>query len=259
LLFTDETNIAASDAAKFFVYGGLIVPGDALVPLDAGIAKIRAEAGYQPLDELKFDTRARPKTVAIGTATAAKDSVIKLCIDLGCKFIAYVVLHSIARKQHERMVQWGASHVIGRFNRYLAEHEDYGICIVDRLPAGAEYQFLTEKFCCGLQFPDDDPVILDRIKLFASSCSNASHASSAMDIVLGAFRYCINDPRNVDAAKAMMVSVTRMIWHVREGDQIHAMGRGLVFRPKEVKVASYKAEYEALLAHINTLIKDADF
>ncbi len=58
---------------------------------------------------------------------------------------------------------------------------------------------------------------LDRIKLLTSTCTNASHASSAMDVTLGAFRYCINQPKNLPAARAMMAKVVRLIWHERRG------------------------------------------
>jgi hypothetical protein len=231
-----------------------------LADLHDGIAEIRKKAGYGPEDELKFQTAARPKHVSIEQCTQAKNAVVDLCIHLGCRFIAYVVLHAIAKGQGvETVISWGATTVIGKFNFFLTTQRSKGVVVVDRLPQASEYGLLTQRFTHGLTFPDDKsktPVLLDRIVLFASSCSNASHASTAMDIVLGSFRYCINQPKNVDAARTMMLNLSKLIWCEREGEHLYAFERGLVFRPKVVKIADYAKEYDALVKWINELLAD---
>lgn len=260
ILFTDETNTVETENVKFFVYGGLMFPIDSLAKLDGDIRIIRATNGYKPSDELKFATFCRPKHVSQEKANLAKEAVIDACIKRGCRFIALVVLHAIAKSQtKDTLIKWGASHVLGRFNYFLTQMNDWGIVVVDRLPIVGDYRYLTEKFCEGLEFDDGSRVALDHIKLYASTCSNASHASSAMDIVLGCFRYCINNPQNVDLAKKLMAKVTQLMWHERHGDQIIALERGLVFRPKNVIVQEYKLEYQKLVEHINSLIADAEF
>lgn len=257
-LFTDETNLPSDPTARFFAYGGLIVPPAKLGELHAGIAKIRRDAGYRPTDELKFQTSVRPAHVSVGQCTTAKNSVVDLCIRLQCRFIAYVVLHEIAKNRPiGEVVSWGASHVIGRFNYFLSTIQGDGVVVLDRLPGAAEYSLLTDRFTRGLTFPDRSQVELDRIRLFASSCSNASHASSAMDIVLGTFRYCINQPKNVPAARAMMANITKLIWCERDGENLYPFERGLIFRPKEIKSQTYQQEYDDLLAWINELLGEA--
>ena len=256
-LFTDETNLPTDPTAKFFAYGGLIIPPGKLADLHAGIAQIRRVAGYQPDDELKFQTSARPAHVSLESCTKAKNDVVELCTQLGCRFIAYVVLHAIAKKRPlQEVIAWGASHVIGKFNYFLSTVPADGVVVLDRLPHASEYSLLTDKFTKGLTFPDGQQVALDRIQLFASSCSNASHASSAMDIVLGSFRYCINQPKNVPAARKMMSNITKLIWCERNGDELYPFERGLIFRPKEIKVDAYKKEYGDLLAWINELLRE---
>lgn len=255
LLFTDETNLQANDNVKFFSYGGLVIESERLPKLHIGIDEIRSKYGYGPTDKLKFDTNARPKSVSIEVATKAKQEVIQLCVDLECKFIAYVVLHAIAQKQDiGKVVTWGASHVIGKFNYFLTTQDSYGIVAMDRLPDGVEFDFLAQKFSEGLSFPDEDSVKLDRIVLHSSTCLNASHASSAMDVVLGSWRYCINNPKNKDAAEEMMDNISKLIWCEREGTDIYAFEKGLIFRPKVVKFEPYRAEYDALLNHVNSLL-----
>lgn len=223
------------------------------------LQRIRTEEGYKPLDELKFETNARPKHVSIEQAKRAKARVIRACQEHGCIFIVNVVLLAIAKNTaREELIRRGSNHVIGRYNFFLGQRAAKGCVIVDRLPKGVEFEYLQQKFTVGLEFDDSAPVRLDNVVLYASSCINASHLASAVDIVLGAFRYCINKPKNLEAAKEMMVAVTSMVWHVRKGNDIHAAEMGLVFRPKSIKVEKYKARYQWLLDHMNELIKDAE-
>lgn len=255
LLLTDETNVKAGGNVEFFSYGGLIVPATKLAELHTRIAEIRKANGYLPHDRLKFDTNARPKHVSVEAATAAKRDVIAACIACECKFIAYVILHVIAQNTPlETTIQWGSDHVIGKFNFFLQCQNAHGIVAMDRLPNGVEFDYLSNKFIGGLTLQDNESVNLDRIALFSSTCINASHVTSAMDIVLGSWRYCINSPLNTAAAKSMMADIAKLIWCEREGDDIYAFEKGLVFRPKEVKRADYRAKYDALLSHINKLI-----
>ena len=259
LLCTDETNLPSDPAAKFFVYGGLVLPADSLFDLHTRVAGIRKQFGYEPTDTLKFSTASRPPQVTVPEATAAKQQVVNACIDLGCVFIANVVLHAIAKNtSQDELIRRGANHVIGRFNRYCYELDEYGICLIDRLPGGLEYRYLSDKFTRGLDFEDGSTVALGRVVLFAATCNNASNLSSAVDIVLGSFRYCINQPKNIEAARTMMAGVTKMVWHKRIGDVLHVGERGLILRPKTIRVAEYRAEYDALVSHINDLLDDEE-
>ncbi|MBZ5543183.1 MAG: hypothetical protein LAO07_05830 [Acidobacteriia bacterium] len=263
LFLTDETNLQPSADAKFFVYGGLIVPVERLVQLDHGIQGIRAAQGYRPEDELKFDTRSRPQHVEIGQATEAKRLVVELSLSLDCKFIVHVILHDIIRNQQpDQRVQRAADYVLGRFNYYLSQIGDYGLCIVDNLPVTAQFRYLAERFSLGLDIQGERRVRLDRITLFAATCANASHVHSAIDVILGSFRYCINNPRNVEVARAMMLQVVKMMWHRYDpaSDTYHVGSRGMIVRPPmdQVRVNAYREEYESLQEQMNALLKEAD-
>lgn len=241
---------------EFFSYGGLVVEIAKLPALHAKIASIRKTYGYRPPDKLKFDTNARPSHVSVDAATAAKREVIAACIDCDCKFIAYVVLHRIARTIGlEKTIKWGADHVIGKFNIFLQRQNAHGIVAMDRLPDGVEFEYLSNKFGRGLNLQDGESVELDRIVVFSSTCINASHLTSAMDIVLGSWRYCINSPMNTDAAKSMMRHLAKLIWCEREGEKLYAFEKGLIFRPKEVKHNEYREKYNALLSRVNKLLE----
>lgn len=259
ILLTDETNRQPSRDAKFFVYGGLVLTPEALCTLHAEVEEIRRAAGYRAGDELKFDTRARPAHVTIEEATEAKRQVIDCAKRSGCIFIVHVILHDIiANQDADQQVQWAADYVIGRFNQYLTDVNDDGICIVDNLPNRAEFPYLSQKFAYGLKLDTGTHITLDRIKLFASTCVGASHANSVMDIVLGAFRYCINNPRNPDAAREMFGSVASMMWGRRVGEVLKVRGRGLILRPEisDIRFEPYRHEYEALIEHLSNLLHE---
>lgn len=256
-LFTDETNSEESTKNKFFVYGGILFDMARYRELDEGIQAIRTTAGYEPGDILKFDTNFRPQHVSIEAATEAKKLVVQLCLKCGCRFISLIILHKIIDKSNkDNKFLWAADHVIGRFNRYLSEEvNDVGIVFIDTLPVNSQWKYLSEKFIKGLHRRDDTWVSLDQIRCYSATCMNASNMASVIDIVLGSFRYCVNEPKNMEAASEMMKQVVSMMWHHKVGDTIHLAGRGLMLRPKEIKVAQYKQEYDNLVSHFNLLLK----
>ena len=258
LLLTDETNTKPSSDAKFFIYGGICFPIDHLINLNIEIAKIREDSGYRPGDEFKFNTVSRPERVSVEKFAEAKNKVIDLCRQNGVKFIVYVILHDIIkRRDPNESVIWAADYVIGRFNYFLQKNNENGICIVDNLPVKKQFKYLSEKFQFGLDLPDEDrKVLLDKIHFFGATCINASHINSAMDIVLGAFRYCINNPKNPDAASVMMKKVVSMMWHRKIDGVPNYEGYGFICKPSRDRISCrrYKIEYDQLVAHIKSLL-----
>lgn len=258
LLLTDETNRQPSDDVKFFVYGGLALPNEAIEPVHRAIENIRQEAGYLPGDEFKFDTRSRPENVSIEKSREAKRQVIEVCRDSDCIFFVHVILHKIIAKQDPvQQIQWAADYVISRYNMFLGSKSDTGICVIDNLPEKGQFQYLTDKFQHGLHLPDGDPLPLDNIRLYAATSVGAGHVNSAMDIVLGAFRYCINNPKNPQAASEMLRNLVPMMWGRRENGRYQVLDRGLILRPpiEQISNASFREEYKALIDQINELLQ----
>ena len=257
ILFTDETNTSPTEKIKFFVYGGLFFEIDKLKTLHNKISLIRHKYKYQPSDILKFDTHKRPEHLSIEEATEAKKEVINACIDIDSKFIVYVVHHNIIGSTNkEEEFLWSVIHIIGKFNQFISlpDYDEGGIVVVDRLPVKGDYKFLSDKFTHGLDFHDGNTLNLSNIYLLTSSCINASHASSAMDIVLGSVRYCINEPCNTDVAKEMMKNIFRLIWHNRNGNKLMYQELGLMLRPKEIRNPKYKEDYDLLLEQLDSLL-----
>lgn len=260
ILVTDETNRTANDNVRFLVYGGLSIPLEHLSELDQSIRRIRANAGYDSADELKFDTRARPAHVSITDATNAKKLVVDECRILGCKFIAHVIHHNVIQNQDPaEQIHKAADYVIGRFHMFLKDRDVDGICLMDNLPDRTEFAYMKRKFQSGLSLSNNRNIPLERIKMFGSTCIGTSHANSATDIVLGSFRYCLNQPRNEEAAQKMLQSVVDIMWSGRNADgTLSISDQGLIIRPKlqDIRSNAIRSEYEDLLDRLNGLLNN---
>ena len=195
LLVADETNKNAGGTASFLIYGGLIVDAEKLSSLNSEIEAIRVEAGYTPEDEFKFDTRARPSHVTQKAATDAKRKVIAACIKYEAVVIVQVSSHELIKSQsEEHRLTFAANTILAAYNKFLTEKGAHGICVLDNMPIKRPGAFLAEKFTRGLIFPDGKTRRLDRIALLATSNLNAGHILTAVDVVLGTFRFCVNKP-----------------------------------------------------------------
>lgn len=256
LFVTDETNLEPSDTSQFFIYGGLAFPAETLVQFHKEIKKIRRGAGYLAEDKLKFDTRVRPEHVPLQKATEAKSQVVDLCLVLQAKLIIYAIHHGIAKEQTQQTrVTYGVNTVLRSYNEFLEQEGDYGMFVADTLPIDNPGHYLVEKFTEGLKYPKKS-VPLSRINLYAQTSVNMSHIASATDIVLGSFRYCLNNPRNEDAASMMMKKVVKMMWAEKNGKNMNPYERGFILRPMEKNISEkYRAKYRELIQHINKLLK----
>lgn len=256
VLLTDETNSQPAKGITFFITGGLFFPAEAFLALDAGIEKIRNANGYSPTDCLKFDTRSRPSGVTAEQAIAAKSQVVDLCLELECRFIAVVVHHSVVTKEADGKFLWPLNTLIAKFEYFLKQEDEFGLCVLDNLPLkGGQWKYLSERFTKGLYLEHKQKYMpLRQIRLFAASCNNASHISSATDIILGAFRYCVNQPQKAAVAKTMFSKVARMMHYKMLNGKRALREYGLLLRPKTVELSSYQQEYDNLIKHLSSLI-----
>lgn len=258
LLFTDETNQRPAQDAKFFIYGGVFFPTNQLREVHNLVETARLSNNFRPEDEFKFDTRSCPDHITPDQHKAAKKAVLNGCMNLGVRFVTCLVLHDIAlRRPIKTLLSWGANSVLCAFERFLEEENATGISIVDRLPFDGSFQYLQEKFQVGLTFPWGGNRKLVRIHLFSFSCVGASHACSAIDIILGAFRYCVNKRDRIQAARNMLPRIVSMMWHKRENNRVKIKEYGLLFRPKDIKVEEYKREYDELTQHMVNILSGA--
>ncbi|MCP3797952.1 hypothetical protein NLX83_01645 [Allokutzneria sp. A3M-2-11 16] len=259
-LVTDETNLEQSGASKFFIYGGLILSSKQMIEVTDAISGIRDKYGYRPHDQLKFDTNCRPAHVSIDDAKLAKNEVILACHASGVHFIAYLILHAILQAENKNA--YALNSVLCAFDKkFLAQRNDRGIVLTDRLPDSSDaYTLLKSKFQEGLKFPDNAQLVpLDRVLMYGTTCDGASHISSAVDIVLGGFRWVVNSKDKSisnDTPKIIMKNIVQMMYTREGGDVKYVRDYGLILRPRVVAAPAYKAEYDSLMTYFRTLIDE---
>ena len=256
IMFSDETNQQPSSESRFFIYGGVIFPLHHLGDVHNNVKEIREEAGYLPRDKFKFDTHTRPEYVSPEEVKKAKNKVIEMCLNMECKFIAHIIHHDVIRGQDaDQQVHWAADYVIGKYNQFLSEFDDVGLCIIDNLPGGIEFRYITEKFSNGLTLHDGYIIDLDRIIGFASTRIGASHAHSVADIVLGCFRYVVNNPVNIEAAEIMARNVAKLMWAETRDGTDYVRDRGLIYRPplEAIRSSRIRKEYQDLINRLDEL------
>ena len=220
ILFGDETDREQTASAPFFIYGAIFVPIQRVEQLHHAVERLRAREGFRADDSLKFATKTRPSHVSQDRHRDAKRQVLEIAGEIGVRFCAQLVSHDLAQqRKSETLVRYGANTVLGAFNKFLGEEGERGLAIFDRLPIAHPDRFIRDKFQQGLTFPWGSRRLANII-CYAHSCDGASHLSSVADIVLGSFRYCVNERGRDRAPRKILPAVARLMWYRREGHKI---------------------------------------
>jgi hypothetical protein len=257
LMVGDEADAEQSRGQKFFVYGAIFVSHDSSKPLSDGVEAIRLAAKFEPTDSLKFADKTRPEKISKETFREVKGRVMDLARQHGVVFCAYAMLHAIAANQgHKNMVLWGANTLLGKFNEFLGTDQDtFGLVLFDRIPIDHPYPYLREKFQIGMTFPGDRPPNrLERIIGLGSTTDGASHLASVADILVGSWRYCVNESEMDVAGKAMFPKLMDLMWKRTSDGKLYVNDFGFVLRPQEVQVDKYKKEYKDLRARLQVYL-----
>jgi hypothetical protein len=77
---------------------------------------------------------------------------------------------------------------------------------------------------------------------------------SVADVMLGAFRYCVNQPENEEAGKAMFPTLMSMMWKRERNGKTYVNNCGLVFRPASIEEPMHQAEYAALVERLQSYL-----
>lgn len=257
LLYTEETSMRRDPKSRFFIYGGMFFPIDTLADVHALVQRSRADNGFRESDEFRFGVKHRPKHISKEQHTAARRSVLDGCRQLGVNIIVTIVLPGVAKSRSMgELVGWGANSVLGAFEGFLEEEDAAGICVFDRLPFTQPYKFLTTKFQSGASLDDGTARPLDHVQLVSLSCAGASHVASAVDIVIGTFKYCLNEKEPSETCRAVLPGILSMMWHRREGDTVQLRGCGLQFSPAGVKIPAYQQQYDEMTHQLTSILKE---
>lgn len=253
LFLVDETN-RDFVANHFFIVGGLIFTEAQIEQADAAVVAIRQKYGYERGDSLKFDTNTRPDHVSVEDSKAAKQEVIATLEALGVRMIAYVILHDLcANQSYDVRMNYALNVLVSAYDSLLHDEKSIGSMLIDR--DNGRFDHLEYLFQHGLKFQTGSHRQVDgRIKLFGMTNDNASHLSSAADVALGAFRYCVNAAGGwgKDAiARAMFPSLAEIIWGRERGGVKRLGGYGYHAYPKSVRKEEFKLLYNALADGLN--------
>lgn len=245
LFVVDETNRDYVEN-QFFIVGGLVFTDDQAVATDALIRRIRSEAGFVRGDSFKFHTNSRPDSMTFEVWNDAKSQLLQGLMELGVRMIVYTLLHDIGRNQtYDLRMNYALNTVLYAYDDLLYRDNASGVFLLDR--DNGRYDHLEHLFQHGLQFEGRDFYLDQRIKLFGMTNDNASHLSSAADIALGAFRYCVNTAggRGRDEiARTVFPTLAELLWGVPREDGIKQIGGfGFHSRPRNVGRADYRELY----------------
>jgi hypothetical protein len=254
----DETNRDYS-ADHFFIVGGLVFTEPQIDLVDAAVREVRQAYGYKPGDSLKFDTNGRPEYITPQQHKDAKQDLIVRLRDIGVRMIVYVILHDISvNEPYDTRMNYALNTLVYAYDDLLFREHATGLMLIDR--DNGRYDHLEYLFQHGLNFEGRQVPVNARIRLFGQTNDNASHLSSATDVALGAFRYCVNAAggwgRN-EVASAMFPPLGDMMWGIEVTEGIKQVrGFGYHPRPHSVKVQRYSVLYETLANALATYSND---
>jgi hypothetical protein len=246
----DETN-KNPVSGQFFIIGGLVFREDQIEKVHSAIELTRIRRGYRPGDKLKFQSSARPAHVTIENALAAKQEVIATLRAHGVRMLTYVLLHDVGAKQSEQArMEMGLNTIAWAYYRLLAMENAWGCMMIDR--DDKQHAHLVTLFQEGVGSASKRSMA-DRIKFYGMTSDNASHLSSAVDIALGGFRFCVNAAGKDSVSDTGQVTVqnifqplSELLWGVEVGEKRHIGGFGYIERPQSVRAHTYREKYNNL-------------
>lgn len=248
----DETNRHVGDDG-FFIVGGLIFNDEQTIKVHQGIEQIRIRHGFQPTDKLKFQTSSRPEAMPAAVQTLAKNAVIKLLAEQQVKMVTYLGINAIIKSKSEDLrMKWALDALVLRYLHFLELNDDYGEMIMDRDDTMIDH--LRERFQSPALFRNPR----QRLFMFGTTSDGLSHLSSAVDIALGGFRYCVNKEAKTDrdheVAQAIFGPITQLMWGIQRQDGVKQIGGyGFNLRPKAPRKPAFKQRYEELTARLTQL------
>ncbi len=247
LYLVDEVNPEYAEG-KFFLLGGLVFTDEQIPRVDAAVKARREAAGYKNGDSFKFHTRSYPKHVSQEDFRDAKAGLLEDLAEIGVRFIATVVLHDIAANDHSKLMSWGLPNIGEAYRRLLIQDKAQGMMLMDR--DTKQFDLMANFHQHGFKYPSGGTTqVQDKIVLFGMTNNNASHLSSATDIAMGAFNFCVEAAlghAKEEIAVGMFRSFREMFWmETSATGSRRALGYGYLPSPRPDRVLStaYKAQY----------------
>lgn len=246
LLYADETNLDPAEG-DFFVYGGLVVPGDKAKDLSDSVEKWRMKFNLPNSEKLKF--KPPPKGLSHGKHIELKQGLLQEAVNHGCILLSSVTLHQIARSP-DIARRYAINSIAFHFDQVLHREKSHGLVLIDRFSDSQIDAQLRDRFALGVvNMPYSSAIRLNRILGFHYSSIGQSHFPSLIDIALGSLRFAVNaftknDQSRLPTGKKIMELLSPLFW--RPGSTGRVSNLSLHFSPKIVGVRSYREKYKKL-------------
>lgn len=258
LMIADE---ADQDGEKeFLVFAGVFFPGDKILKINNEVKALRQKYAFADTDVLKSSTGTKPKKLSPAKHAEIKNSVLELAAAHDCKICCYVIPHAIAKGQrHENRLKFGTNTLLIKFDQFLREQGNLaGVALFDHTNDYKQSHYLRETFELGLPFPNSPRKKLKNIVKIETTSVGHSHLNSVTDIVVGSFRFVVNEPDKDMVGAILLKSLAKIMWGKRDAKGIlHVRDRGLCIRPNNIKLEGYQADIAAFVERIEKYDKTA--
>lgn len=248
ILYCDESNME-DRAGDFLIYAGIAIDGERAMDLSREIDNIRTRLNVPREYRLKFNPG--PESFTHEKFIELKRQVIEASTRHGVRLLAYLVLHNIATNPDEARRN-GINTVCFHFDCLLNRLNDTGLVLIDRFnDAGNQIEaHLAEKFSIGLVgMPYAAEIPMRRIVGYHYSAIRQSHFASLVDVIVGSFRFainahCRNIQQNHQSAINILQAISPLFVRNSAGNEVSELG--LIFSPKTIRAAGYRAQYQGL-------------
>ncbi|HEV8035588.1 MAG TPA: hypothetical protein VGP75_12245 [Yoonia sp.] len=251
-MYADEADQDGS--REFLVYAAVFFPADATLKLHKEVVRLRYKYGFKDGDLLKFSTGTKPKHVDRGDHTKLKNDILNLATDFGCQTCCYVVPHSIAKGQdNQTRLKFGINTLLLKFDQFLRESGKVaGTVRFDHTNDFKQMAYFEEVFQLGMDFQGKRKK-LDHIVSIEQTSIGLSHLSSIADIVVGSFRFVINEPDKDQVGALLFKQLSKLMWGEKNKSGTKLVReRGLCIRPRTVEHSEYEAD---IAAFVDRLVK----
>ncbi len=251
LMYADEAD--QDGQREFLVYAAVFFPSDRVLEVCKGISELRLKYGFTASDPLKFSTGTKPESVSREDHTSIKSDVLKLAAKLGCKTCCYVIPHAIARGQpHENRLKYGVNTLLIKFDQFLRESGNLpGTATFDRTEDYPQAAHLREISESGVNLENGSKRNLEYVVSLGTTQNGMSHLNSVTDIVVGSFRWVINEPDKDKVGAKLLAQLSNLLWGaINDKGELVVQERGLVIRPKVIRSQKYKADIDAFIERL---------
>jgi Protein of unknown function (DUF3800) len=255
LMYADE---ADQDGSKeFLVYAGVFIPMKQVAKIHASIQHARNKHGFSDGDVLKFSASTAPKSVSKEAHAAIKSDILALAGSTECKTCCYVVPHAISKNQKlETKLKFAVNTLLVKFDQFLRENKEAGgVVCFDHSTDYKQVDYFKEIMEYGIAW-GEKRVKLERVAAIHQSRIGLSHLASLADIVVGSFRFAINEPDKDKVGASLIKQLETSMWGVMDKDgELNVAERGICVRPRDVKLDAHAADLLAFLKRLEDYSK----